>query len=230
MSANENERELAITEEHLGHLALFPLPNAVFFPGTRLPLHIFEPRYRQMTREAIQENIPIAVVKLTEPRRPDAKGRPAYNMVGGAGFLTHHQELPDGRYNVLLTGTSRVEILEELESDKPYRVGRARMLPDIVDTSGSINVLLTTLRGCVMGLQRDYERLSEALAKVINDVPDPGLLANSISSIIIADPMLRQQLLEERRPDRRLDEIVTLLTDLLAESTPTAGEGGSWLN
>jgi len=230
MSTNENEHELVITEEHLEHMALFPLPNAVFFPGTRLPLHIFEPRYRQMTREAIAENIPIAVVKLTEPRRADAKGRPAYDVIGGAGFLTHHQELPDGRYNILLAGTTRVEIIEEIESEKPYRVGRARRLPDVVDTSGSINVLMTTLRGCVVGLQSDYERLAEALAKAINNIPDPGLLANSISSIIIADPMLRQQLLEERRPDRRLDEIISRLTDLLAESSTPTGESKSWLN
>lgn len=216
-----------ITREHLEHLALFPLPGGVFFPGTMLPLHVFEERYREMTREALEDGIPICVVKLEDPRQFDAQGRPLFHAIGGAGFILHHQKLPDGRYNILLEGTARVRILEEINSDKSYRVGRAEIIPDKVDLSGSVNALLTTLRGCVVGLRDEYERLSEAITKTMNNVADPGILANTIASIIIASPDARQALLSEPRVDARLDAIVTMLTDLLANSTNTED---SWLN
>lgn len=226
--SDETIQSFEITPEHLEHLALFPLPGAVFFPGTMLPLHIFEPRYREMTREALEDNIPICVVKLKDPRELDAKGRPAFHDIGGAGFLLHHQQLPDGRYNILLEGNSRVRILEEIDSSRSYRVGRAEIIPDKVDLTGSVNALMTTLRGCVVGLRNEYERLSEALAKAMNNVADPGILANSIASIIIASPDTRQELLCEPRVDARLDAIVTMLTDLLANSAPA--DGDTWLN
>ena len=153
-----SEGDLEMEPEHLDHLALFPLPNAVFFPQTMLPLHIFEPRYRAMTIEALEQGVPIAVVKLKEPRQPADNGLPAFHDIGGAGFVLHHQKLPDGRYNILLEGRARVRILEELETDKPYRVGRAELIPDVHETSGAVNTLMTTLRGCVVGLRKDYER------------------------------------------------------------------------
>lgn len=217
-----------ITAGHLEHIALFPLPGAVFFPHTMLPLHIFEPRYQELADEALEDGVPIAVVKLLEPRRQDAQGRPAYHAVGGAGFIAHHQLLPDGRYNILLEGIARVRILEEIESDRPYRVGRAELVPDVHDPHGAIGALLTTLRGCIVGLRGDYERLAEALVKALNTVEQPGALSNAIASMLISEPEARQQLLEQPRVAERLDAIITRLTDLLA----TTGDpgGGGWLN
>jgi len=197
-----------------------------------LPLHIFEPRYRIMAQEALEQDIPIVVVKLMEPKRLNEMELPAFHEVGGLGFVMHHQQLPDGRYNILLEGTDRVRVVEELATDKPYRVGRAEVIADEMGPMGSINALMTTLRGCIVGLQPDYERLAEALAKTINNVPNPAALSNTIASIIIADAEIRQQLLEEPRIDRRLEEIITRLTDLLAASSSNnqSGGGGQWLN
>ena len=216
-----------ITSQHLEHLALFPLPGAVFFPGTMLPLHIFEARYRAMTAEAIRDGIPIGVVKLREPRELDAQGRSIFHEIGGAGFVLHHQSLPDGRSNILLTGAARVRIIEEIESERPYRVGRAEVVDDQMDLTGSVQALMMTLSSCAVALQTDYDRLSEAITRAIARIPEPGKLANHIAALIVADPEARQRLLEQVRIDARLDTVITHLTELLAEQ-----DGGEepWLN
>lgn len=225
---NEKKRGGLITPEHLEHIALFPLPNAVFFPNTMLPLHIFEPRYREMTQEAIEDEIPIAIMRLTEPRSVNALGLPAFHEVGGAGFVLHHQRLPDGRYNILLEGVSRVRVLEEIDSDRPYRVGRAELVPESYAHPEQVQALLATLRGCVVGLQNQYSRLSETLAKTMNNVQDPSALADTIASLIVSDPDSRQALLADPVVDNRLDTIISRLTDLLALSS--SEPSGSWMN
>lgn len=230
MSQEERDRVSPIlTPQHLERIALFPLPNAVFFPNTMLPLHIFEPRYREMTRDAVEEGIPIAVMRLKRPKEITTSGMPAFEAIGGAGFLLHHQELPDGRYNILLEGAGRIRVVEELETEHGYRVGRAELLSEDRSNQQIINALMTTLRGCVVGLQAHYQRLSEALARTMNNVQDPGALSDTIASIIISDPDHRQQLLEELRVEARLDEIIGRLTDLLA-TTHELSPGGTKLD
>ena len=220
-----------ITSDHLDHLALFPLPNAVFFPQTMLPLHIFEPRYRAMVAQALQEQLPICVVRMIEPRQYNDQGMQRFHEIGGAGFILHHQPLPDGRYNILLEGQARVRILEELPSDRPYRVGRAQLWPDLTPSSAQLEQLMSTLRGCVVGLQRDYARLSEALAKAMNQTPKPGPLADAIASIIITAADERQALLEERRPEARLSHVIDRLGDLMLQAPAhPRGDDDPWKN
>ncbi len=231
MPTTDNEekgRGGLITSSHLEHIALFPLPNAVFFPSTMLPLHIFEQRYREMTQEAIEDNVPIAIMRLTEPRSLNARGLPDFHERGGAGFVLHHQRLPDGRYNILLEGVSRIRVIEEIDSDRSYRVGRAELVPEAYDHPEQIQALLSTLRGVVVGLQNQYSRLSEALAKTMNTVHDPAALADTIASLIISDPDHRHALLADPVVDHRLDAIISRLTDLLAVSPN--GPSGSWMN
>ncbi len=225
---NDSGRGGFITSAHLEHIALFPLPNAVFFPNTMLPLHIFEPRYREMTKEAIEDEIPIAIMRLTEPRSLNDRGLPAFHEVGGAGFVLHHQRLPDGRYNILLEGVSRIRVFEEIDTDRSYRVGRAELVSESYEHPEQVQALLATLRGCVVGLQNQYSRLSETLAKTMNNVQDPGALADTIASLIISDPDSRQALLADPVVDNRLDTIISRLTDLLAVSS---GEPSvDWMN
>lgn len=204
-----------IHPHHLQHLALFPLPSSVLFPHTMLPLHIFEPRYRELTREALEHGIPICVVKLQEPEQLNLLGRPATHDIGGAGFILRHQALPDGRFNILLGGAARVRIIEEIASDRPYRVARAELLPDDPGPADEIDRLIHALRGCVMGLQDPYERLAEGIARAMNSLPDPGALADSIAAVIMADPNERQEFLEDTHVAKRLTEIISRISDLL---------------
>jgi hypothetical protein len=92
---------------------VFPLPNVVFFPKTTLPLHIFEPRYRQMVAHALDRDRLIAVALLKPGWEKDYQGAPDYYPVATLGRITEHEKLEDGRYNILLEGIERVHLLED---------------------------------------------------------------------------------------------------------------------
>src|SRR5688572_31245564 len=104
-----------------GAVRLFPLPNLVFFPHVMQPLHIFEPRYRQMTADALEGDRLIALV-LTQPGWEKVyAGNPKIYTVATLGKIVADQRLDDGRYNILLRGLHRVHLSEELPQTKLYR-------------------------------------------------------------------------------------------------------------
>src|SRR5258707_259171 len=94
-------------------LPLFPLPNVVLFPNVFLPLHIFEPRYREMVADALSSDRMIGMVLLRPGWDRDYQGRPPIYPVGCSGLLTHNERLPDGCYNIVLRGIERFRICEE---------------------------------------------------------------------------------------------------------------------
>ena len=94
-------------------LPLFPLPNVVLFPNVFLPLHIFEPRYREMVADAIAGDRLIGMVLLRPGWEHDYEGRPPVFPIGCSGVITHVERLADGRYNIILRGLERFRILEE---------------------------------------------------------------------------------------------------------------------
>src|SRR5205085_10289648 len=102
----------------------FPLPNLVLFPHVVQPLHIFEPRYRQMTADALASNRLITLVLLRAGFEEESEKRPPLHDTACVGKVLGEQKLEDGRYNLLLRGVSRVRIVEEVPSVKLYRVGR----------------------------------------------------------------------------------------------------------
>ncbi len=96
---------------------VFPLPNVVFFPTTTLPLHIFEPRYRQMVAHALDQDRLIAVALLKPGWEKNYEGRPDFHQVGTVGRITQFKKLDDGRYNILLEGLERVRLKEDDAAD-----------------------------------------------------------------------------------------------------------------
>ncbi|HXN06189.1 MAG TPA: LON peptidase substrate-binding domain-containing protein, partial [Nitrospiria bacterium] len=101
-------------------IPLFPLPNLVFFPKTYLPLHIFEPRYREMVQDAEKEGQIIGVVMLKDGWEENYYGNPEICLEGCAGELTTVQPLEDGRFNILLKGLFRFSVKDQF-FDKNYR-------------------------------------------------------------------------------------------------------------
>jgi ATP-dependent Lon protease len=108
-------------------LPVFPLPQTVLFPGALLPLHIFEPRYRSMVKDALATNKAIAIALIRETGERDAHRNPPIEPVAGIGLIIDHAELADGRFNILLRGRARVR-LEELPFVPPYRRARASLI------------------------------------------------------------------------------------------------------
>jgi len=94
-------------------LPIFPLPNVVLFPNVFLPLHIFEPRYREMVADAVANDRLIGMVLLRPGWEHDYEKQPPVYPIGCSGVMTHVEQLADGRYNIVLRGIDRFRILEE---------------------------------------------------------------------------------------------------------------------
>lgn len=124
-----NEDRAAL-EEFGGVARLFPLPGLVFFPNAIQPLHIFEPRYRQLTADALAGDRLITLVLLRPGWEKTYDHRPEIHPVACLGRVIGDQELPDGRYNLLLRGLARVRVRHELDGPEPYRRARAEVIDD----------------------------------------------------------------------------------------------------
>ena len=112
-------------------IPIFPLPNVVLFPSALLPLHIFEPRYRAMVTDALEGERLIGMVMLRPGWEPHYEQAPDVYPVGCAGFITHADRLPDGRYNIMLRGLEKFRIADERPAGRgrrtlPRRAHRAR--------------------------------------------------------------------------------------------------------
>src|SRR5215210_9304776 len=119
-------------------IPIFPLPNVVLFPSALLPLHIFEPRYRAMVTDALENERLIGMVMLRPGWEPNYEDAPAVYPVGCAGFITHADRLPDGRYNILLRGLEKFKIESERfarEGAQRYRVARVQSIEEVPCTS-----------------------------------------------------------------------------------------------
>jgi Lon protease-like protein len=138
-------------------IPLFPLPNVVLFPNVFLPLHIFEPRYRAMTAEALQGDRIIGMALLRPGYETEYDGRPAIYDIGCAGVITHSQPLADGRYDVVLHGIEKFRITSE-DHSRPYRVGHVEAIPEAIPPDE------------VQPLRHQRQRLEAVLAAAIERV------------------------------------------------------------
>ena len=117
-------------------LPLFPLPNVVLFPNVFLPLHIFEPRYREMVADALASDRMIGMVMLRSSREGEDEGRPPVYSVACSGVITHVEQLEDGHYNIVLRGLERFRIGPE-DHDRHYRRAIVEPLPEeVLDAAG----------------------------------------------------------------------------------------------
>jgi len=194
---------------------LFPLPDIVLFPAMRLPLHVFEPRYRRMVADALAGDRVIAVPRLKPGFADDYYSSPAIFDVCGVGRITRHRVLADGRYDIVVEGVARAR-LEEEPSEKPYRIAYARRLDE---TFGADAVTVTALKHEVWHLVRQLlpylPEPDEKLESMSPNSSSVGESADALASVLVSDPDLRQQLLEELDPAERLARLIPRLHDLL---------------
>lgn len=216
-------------EKFSGILPLFPLPNVVFFPGTRLPLHIFEPRYRQMLLDAHRGERLLGIVLLKDGWDKDYFGRPAIHKVACVGKLTRVERLPSGRYNIQLIGLCRVSIESELESSKPYRLAKVKLLRDQLDEMAEVRSadLLQKAFGAFNRVLRKYSGFPGQLLTRHHKLP-VGLLLDVLAHHVPAPPELKQRMLEEQDVFRRGKLIVDTL-EAIAEGKPPEDGSKFWL-
>lgn len=179
-------------------LPLFPLPGVVFLPSTLLPLHVFEPRYRKLVADCLGSHGILGVPLLREGWQSDYEGRPAVHEITGVGRIVRHQDLPDGRYNLLVLGLGRVRILEELPTDEPYRVARAEVLQDRVPPGADERLRQTVdqLRLVSGQIMRAHPTLAPEFARVLDNARGQGQLIDMLAHLVLREAEDRQAFLE----------------------------------
>lgn len=201
---------------------LFPL-GTVLMPGATLPLHVFEPRYRQLTVDLVTGAVPdkqFGVIAVREGFTPDDHGTAALHPVGCTAELRDVRRLPDGRYDVVTRGSRRFRLLDLDAESKPYLMGSVEFLPDVEteDDSGGDAADRTRM---LAAAARDAHRRYCGTAWTHGDWTEPGedVPPATLAHVLAADCLLpmpdRQRLLEQTSPIARL----RLIRELLARET-----------
>jgi Lon protease-like protein len=185
---------------------LFPLPGAILFPRSQLPLHIFEPRYREMVRDAIDGPGRIAMI---QPHRLDDDNKAPLYAVGCVGELVGVEELDDGRYNIVLHGSNRFRLIQETDADAAYRCAEV----DIAAFDDEEPEPLALVQRAEV--EREARRLGDALGLAVDWAAvarlDDEMLVNAIAQVAPFDVGAKQALLEETTLEGRADLLVQLM-------------------
>jgi hypothetical protein len=173
-------------------ISLFPLPNVVLFPNVVLPLHIFEPRYREMTADALKGDRIIGMVLLRPGWEGSYEGRPPIYEIGCAGLITHAEKLEDGRYNLVLRGMQKFRVLRE-DYQRSYRRAEVRAIHEAV-TDADRDVMRNERRRLELLLVPQPEGRGTD-PKMPPSMPDEELV-NALAQYLDLEVVERQALLE----------------------------------
>lgn len=186
------------------NVPIFPLPGTVLFPGARMPLHIFEPRYRTMLADCLASGGPLVIVSTVGDAR--------IARVGGLGTIAEHQPLPDGRSNILVVGDERVQLDEIVFEEPPrYPYKRAHVTPldalevDVSETDRSALIATATMFAAELRKHDpsfSFRMPTDVLA---------GEFADACAFQLVVDARVRQALLEELDPRQRVRMVLDQL-------------------
>jgi len=197
-------------------ISLFPLAGALLFPGTHLPLHIFETRYRALVRDALARDQLIGMVQPC-----DDNPVPSLYPVGCLGRIVESEALEDGRFNIVLLGLARFRIMKELDVTTPFRQVEAEIEPEEEEHG----MLAPAARAA---LEQEARRFAAHLGYVVDwsavSRLDDAALVNGIAQVAPFDVASKQSLLEARTLGERSELTIQLMqffgrTDI--DGTPT---------
>ena len=196
---------------------LFPL-NLVLFPGMALPLHVFEPRYREMIACCLQDNAPFGVVLV----RPESLyGLEVPYTIGTLARIKDYERLPDGRYNILTCGTHRFRILQE-SRDRDYMRGLICPVLDEDESPDVLTALAAEARAAFIAYLGVVLTLVGSEAREIAIPQAPADLSHTIGVCLTCEDSEKQKLLEMASTSERLQAEIALLraeTQILSTQT-----------
>lgn len=190
-------------------IPLFPLPTVVLFPNVYLPLHVFEPRYRQMVTDALAGDRMIGMVLLQPGYEAEYEHTPAVYAVGCAGLITHVERLADGRFNLVLRGVERFRIVAE-DPPTPAVLYRRALVESLAEYHPASRQRLRE------GRQRLEALVAPTLSGTLAErglpaaMPDEELI-NALAQYLELEPIEKQALLERDGPHARCESLVELL-------------------
>ena len=185
-------------------IPIFPLQDIMLFPGASRPLHIFEPRYREMVADALAGDRIIGMVMLHAGYEDDYAGNPPIYAIGCAGVITNVQRLEDGRYNIVLSGLVKFRITSEDQS-RSYRVAEIEALPEpLSDTDRD------ALRGHRPLLIQLLASVAPSQSPTPDELPDE-MLVDGLAQFLGMSALDRLDLLRQEGPLARAEALMGLL-------------------
>lgn len=183
-------------------LPIFPLPGAILFPGLQLPLHIFEPRYRELVGYALAKDRRIGMI---QPQRSEDEA--ALYDIGCIGRISDVEALDDGRYNIVLDGEARFRVLREREVTTAFRQVQAEIIEDRANqTLSSVERAGFEFEARRFADLQGYSVDWDSVARL-----DDETLINGVSQIAPFDPASKQALLEAPDLRARCEVMVQLM-------------------
>ncbi|MBA4765298.1 MAG: LON peptidase substrate-binding domain-containing protein [Erythrobacter sp.] len=183
-------------------LSIFPLPGAILFPALQLPLHIFEPRYRELVGSALAKD---RLIGMIQPQR-NSEGSPLYE-IGCVGRISDVEALEDGRYNIVLEGVSRFKMVRELDVTTAFRQIEAELIEDPKD-----EVLASVERA---GFEFEAKRFAAMQGYSVDwdsvERLDDETLINGVAQIAPFDSAAKQALIEAKTLSERCELMIQLM-------------------
>jgi Lon protease-like protein len=216
------DEPLAFSPDQFSGLArVFPLPNLVMFPHVMQALHVFEPRYRALIEEAIEDDRLVALGVLASGWENDYEGRPALRPTACLCRIATHQRTEQGTYNVLVLGVRRLRLVRELPPKKLFRVVESEIIDDLEPVGEAQEAAVGLQRELLAAFKRAMPRVPNAheqLDQLLGSQITLGMLADIVSYTIDLPLDVKLRLLEETDVLRR----TRLLLDAIA-SRPQPG-------
>jgi Lon protease-like protein len=188
-------------------LPIFPLPNVVLFPNVFLPLHIFEPRYREMVADALAGDRIIGMALLRPGWEADYEGRPPVYSIGCAGLITFSEQHDDGRYNIVLRGMQKFRITGE-DHSRSYRV--AAVEPVAEEATAADRETVRSERRRLEALLVPQPEGRGVDSRVPPSMSDEDLV-NALAQYLDLEPVEKQALLEREGLVARCRSLIDLL-------------------
>ena len=213
----------------LDGVPVFPLPEVVLLPGGLLPLHVFEPRYRELLEEAVAGDQLIAMALLKPGWEHDYDGRPPVYPMVCLGRVAVHQRTENGSYNVLLSGLNRVRIVRELPEQKQFREAMGVVCADYYspDRAAQGPSLQRRLRSALLGIIDHLPQAQDQLDYLLGTDVKLGALTDTISYMLDLSLDEKQAMLAEfdvyRRAEKLLEHLEVIAAD---EQLGRSGEAG----
>ena len=192
-------------------IAVFPLSGALLLPHGKLPLNIFEPRYRALTEDALGSGRLFGMIQ-PDPNKPALATGPALHRVGCLGRLSSFSETEDGRYLITLTGLIRFSVSEEVEPVRGYRRVRIDLSPFRSDLEENETSAAGIDRAELLAALRAYfaRRGFDANWDAIEGMADHALVV-TLCMVCPFDPLAKQALLEAPTLAERAEALLAIL-------------------
>ncbi len=206
----------SLSAEQLGRLPIFPLKGVHLFPQTLLPLHVFEPRYREMVVHALRRTErAIAIASLLPGFEADYEGRPPVDAVMGAGIILQAHPHEDGRFDLVVRGVQRVRMLSEHPPEHLFREIHAEALEETpVEAEDPRH---DRLRSLLSQLAQVAPQAARPIRAMLEQSTGPAMLADLVAAHVMTDAEVCQNMLETLDVGARLDRAGERVGRLLLE-------------